>query len=106
MKLKTITLSFLLCSLPAIATHADVEKNWNKNCKKCHGDTGAGDTNIGEKLEIKDYTDAASLAEFSDEDLFVMTKDGVPDTKMRGYEKKLSDEEIQGLVEYMRSFSE
>lgn len=82
------------------------EKNWKRHCSKCHADDGSGDTRLGKRLEVIDYTDPESLKKFSDEELFDMTKDGVEDTKMPGYAKKLSDEEIHALVEYMRSFAE
>lgn len=82
-----------------------VKANWDRHCAKCHAEDGSGATKIGEKLEIKDYTDPAVMAEFSDEDLFNMTKDGVDGTKMKGYGKKLSDEEIHALVAYMRAMA-
>ena len=77
--------------------------NWARHCKKCHAEDGSGSTAIGKKLEIGDYTDPAVLGEFSDEELFEMTKNGVDDTKMSGYGEKLSDEEIHALVAYMRA---
>jgi mono/diheme cytochrome c family protein len=90
----------------AFADDSDPAKsNWDRHCKKCHGEDGAADTTLGKKLEIKDYTDAASLAELTDEDLFKMTKDGVDGTKMPGFAKKLSDEEIHALVVYMRAMA-
>jgi cytochrome c5 len=79
--------------------------NWDRHCAKCHAEDGSAATKLGEKLEIMDYTDPASLAELSDEDLFKMTKDGVEGTKMRGYGNKLSDEEITALVAYMRAMA-
>lgn len=99
--------SFVLTSVSGFADDSDpVKATWDKQCKKCHAEDGSGKTKLGEKLEIKDYTDPATLAEMSDEDLFNATKDGVEGTKMKGYEKKLSDEEIQALVVYMRAMSE
>ena len=94
---------FVLASLSGYAV--DAKAVWDKQCKKCHGEDGSGQTTLGKKLKIKDYTDAASLKEFSDEDLFKMTKDGVEKTKMAGYAKKCSDEEIQALVAYMRGMA-
>ncbi len=83
----------------------DAKAVWDKQCKKCHGEDGSAQTALGKKLEIRDYTDPASLKEFSDEQLFSMTKDGVPKTKMMAFGKKLSDEEIQALVVYMRDMA-
>ncbi|NDV63097.1 c-type cytochrome [Puniceicoccales bacterium CK1056] len=102
--LTLIAVSAFFLNLNLLGDDSDpVKANWDRHCKKCHAEDGSGATKIGEKLEIKDYTDAAVLAEFSDEDLFTMTKDGVDGTKMKGYGKKLSDDEITALVAYMRA---
>lgn len=102
-----IIASSLLCfHVGAFADGDDPAKaNWDSHCKKCHAEDGSGKTKLGEKLGIKDYTDAASLAEFTDEQLHAMTKDGVDGTKMPGFAKKLSDEEISALVVYMRNMA-
>ena len=98
--------SFALASLSGFADNCEEAKAiWDKQCKKCHAEDGSGKTKLGEKLEIKDYTDPASLAEWSDEDLFNATKDGVDGSKMKGYGDKLSDEEINALVAYMRAMA-
>jgi cytochrome c5 len=98
-------LTFTLASFSGFAGEEPAKGAWDKHCKKCHAEDGSGKTALGKKLKIKDYTDAASLAELSDEDLFKMTKDGVDGTKMTGYSKKLSDEEITALVAYMRAMA-
>ena len=59
---------------------------------------------MGQKLKIQDYTTAEFQDKYTDEELFNATKDGVPDSKMKGYGKKLSDEQINDLVVLMRSF--
>jgi cytochrome c5 len=98
--------TFALASFTGFADDSNpVKANWDSHCKKCHAEDGSGSTKIGQKLEIMDYTKAESLAEFSDEDLFKMTKDGVEGTKMKGYADKLSDEEIHALVAYMRAMA-
>jgi cytochrome c5 len=97
--------SFALASFSGYADADPAKAVWDKQCKKCHAEDGSGKTKLGEKLEIKDYTDPASLAEMSDEDLFNATKDGVEGTKMKGYSNKLSDEEIHALVAHMRAMA-
>lgn len=94
-----------LASLTGFADDSGAQAIWDKQCKKCHGADGSGDTPLGKKMELKDYTDAASLAELSDEDLFNMTKNGVEGTKMNGYGDKLSDDEIHQLVALMRGMA-
>src|SRR5580765_4757018 len=85
---------------------ADVKENYEKNCTKCHGADGKGDTKMGKKLEIKDYTDAKVQAAFTDEQATKAIKDGIKDgdkTKMKPAEG-LSDDEIKALVAQIRSF--
>ena len=93
-------------ALVVSASAADVKENWEKNCAKCHGPDGKGDTKMGKKLDIKDFTDAKVQASFKDEDLFKAIKEGVKDgdkTKMKAAEG-LSDEEMKALVAYVRAF--
>ena len=85
---------------------ADVKENWDKSCAKCHGPDGKGDTKMGKKLEIKDFTDAKYQASLKDEAMFKAIKEGVKDgekTRMKAVEG-LSDEEMKALVAYVRKF--
>lgn len=86
---------------------ADAAATWDKECAKCHGKDGSGDTAMGKKLKLKNYTDAAVQAGFTDEEAAAAIKDGIKEdgkTRMKGYGEKLSDEEIKGLVAHVRSF--
>ena len=88
------------------ASAADVKENWDKNCAKCHGPDGKGDTKMGKKLEIKDFTDAKVQAALKDDAMFKAIKEGVKDgekTRMKAVEG-LSDEEMKALVTYIRAF--
>ena len=85
---------------------ADAGELWTKNCAKCHGADGVGDTKMGKKLEIKDLTDAKYHASFTDEKAFKAIKEGIKDgdkTKMKAAEG-LSDDEVKALVAKTRSF--
>jgi len=86
------------------ASAADVKENWEKNCAKCHGPDGKGDTKMGKKLEIKDFTDAKYQASMKDEDMLKAMKEGVKDgekVRMKAAEG-LSDDEMKALVTYVR----
>ena len=61
---------------------ADVKENWDKNCAKCHGADGKGDTKMGKKLEIKDFTDAKYQASMKDEEMLKAMKDGVKESPL------------------------
>jgi mono/diheme cytochrome c family protein len=86
---------------------ADAKAIWEKDCAKCHGPDGQGKTKIGEKLGIKDFTQAKVQDAVKDEALAKAIKDGVKEgekTKMKGFGDTLSDEEIKALVKYVRAF--
>jgi cytochrome c553 len=88
------------------ASAADVKENWDKICAKCHGPEGKGDTKMGQKLGIKDLTDAKVQAEFKDEQAVKAVKEGIKDAdgkiKMKPVEG-LSDADINGLVAHVRT---
>ena len=86
---------------------ADVKENWEKNCAKCHGPDGKGDTKMGKKVDIKDLTDAKVQAKFTDAEAVKAIKEGIKgkdDAVVMKAVEGLSDEEIKGLVAYVRAF--
>jgi mono/diheme cytochrome c family protein len=86
---------------------ADAKENWDKNCTKCHGADGKGKTKMGEKLAVKDYTDAKVQDGLKDDVMTKAIKDGVKDgekTKMKGFGEALSDDEVKALVKFVRDF--
>lgn len=70
-----------------------------KKCKACHGIDGKGDTAYGQKIGVSDLTRTGLGAG----GIRKVIKSGVSGTKMRGYASKLSDEEIENLVAFIRS---
>jgi cytochrome c553 len=105
-KLKFIAAS-AVCLLAAMAQSADVKENWEKNCQKCHGPDGKGNTKMGRQSGVKDYTDPKVQAELNDEKAMKAIKEGIVEKdkkKMESYADKLSDDEIKALIGHMRSF--
>jgi cytochrome c6 len=106
MKYTAIVIAALTAA--AINVHAaDVKENWTQNCAKCHGADGKGDTKMGKKLDIKDFTDAAVQAKFTDEQMAKAIKEGVKDgdkSKMKAFGEVLSADEIKALVAHVRSY--
>jgi mono/diheme cytochrome c family protein len=105
-KLTVFNLALLLSS--AVCLHAaDAKETWDKNCAKCHGEDGKGKTKMGEKLGVKDYTDAKVQADFKDDSMAKAIKEGVKEkdsdkVKMKAFGDTLSDDEIKALVAYVR----
>src|SRR5512135_1754281 len=88
------------------ARAADAKEIYEKDCAKCHGVDGKGKTKMGEKLGVKDYTDAKVQADMKDDAMTKAVKEGIKDgdkTKMKGF-GDLTDDEVKGLVAYVRSF--
>src|SRR5215468_10561949 len=85
---------------------AEVKENWDKNCAKCHGPDGKGETKMGQKLGIKDLTDAKLQGELKDDQAFKAIKEGIKDNegkiKMKPAEG-LSDDDIKALVVHVRT---
>jgi cytochrome c6 len=104
---KAILVTVAACAAMVVsASAADVKENWEKSCAKCHGSDGKGDTKMGKKLEIKDFTDAKVQASLKDDAMLKAIKEGVKDgdkTRMKAAEG-LSDEEMKALVAYVRAF--
>ena len=88
------------------ARAADANETWSKTCAKCHGAEGKGDTKMGQKLEIKDLTDAKVQASFTDDQAVKAVKEGIKDSegkmRMKAIEG-LSDDEIKALVAKVRT---
>ena len=104
-KLIVIGTAFFLAGLIS-ASAADAKANWEKQCAKCHGAQGKGDTKMGQKLKVKDYSDPKVQAALKDDEMFKATKEGVKvdgKTVMKPAEG-LSDDEIKAQVALIRSF--
>jgi len=103
---KLTVLSLVLLVAGAVSLRAaDAKELWAKDCAKCHGEDGKGKTKMGEKVGVKDYTDAKVQAEMKDDKMAKTIKEGVKEddkTKMKGF-PDLSDDEVKSLVAYIRS---
>jgi mono/diheme cytochrome c family protein len=104
-RLLPLAIALLALSSTALLA-ADAKGIYDKQCAKCHGEDGKGKTKMGEKLGAKDYTDPKVQEALTDDAAFKAIKEGLKEdgkSLMRPTEG-VSDEEIKGLVAYMRSF--
>ena len=105
-KLIIVSVALLVASAVTVRA-ADAKELWEKTCTKCHGPDGKGQTVMGKKLNLKDYSDAKVQDGMKDEAMTKAIKDGVKDgekTKMKGFGETLSDDEIKALVKFVRDF--
>jgi len=76
---------------------ADVFKS---KCASCHGADGKGDTPAGKKMNVKDLA-SDDVQKQSDADLAAVIEKGKK--PMPGYEGKVTKEQIDGLVKWIRT---
>ena len=108
MKKSTILVLAVMSAAVASISAADVQENWTKHCASCHGKDGKGDTKAGKKAEVKDLTDGAYQASFTDEQILKQIKEGMKDKsgkeRMKPFADKLNDDEVKALVAHVRAF--
>lgn len=106
MKLRNTLLVTTTLALAAVASAATAQENWDLHCAKCHAADGSGSTKIGIKLKLKDYTKAELQAAFTDAEALDAIRDGVKNEAgkmtMNPYAEKLTPEEMQALVPFVR----
>jgi mono/diheme cytochrome c family protein len=90
---------------PSPESMARAKKLFGYDCTMCHGENGDGKGDLAGDFKNKprDYTDPASLKEFTDAQLFTIIKDGKGDMPPEG--KRAKPDDIWGLVNYVRSFA-
>ncbi|HEU5069983.1 MAG TPA: cytochrome c [Verrucomicrobiae bacterium] len=107
MKRKLLLGLALLVVTAVCATAEDAKALYEKGCQKCHGADGKGQTKMGQKMGAKDYTDAKVQEALTDAAATKAIKEGLKDKDGKILMKPaedLSDADIKGLVEHMRSF--
>jgi mono/diheme cytochrome c family protein len=101
--MKRLTLVMALCL--ASGAHAeDAGELWKARCKSCHGEDGKAKTKMGQKESIVDLTQPAWQKAQTDADIRETIAEGSPrNTKMKPYKDKLTSQQIDSLVGYIRT---
>jgi mono/diheme cytochrome c family protein len=93
--------------LPLAAGASTPQQIWEDQCVGCHGANGDGKTKEGIKLRIKDYTDSAMQAAFTDSgllrNLLLGVSARVDGDRMPSYKDKLTIAEAKELVAFIRT---
>ena len=83
------------------------KKLFDAQCASCHGTAGKGDGKGGAALNPKpsDLTDTEWKHGNSDGAVFVVVRDGIEKTGMRGYASRMTTNDIWHIVNYVRTLS-
>ncbi len=93
-----------LCLAATSAGAQDAAALWKEKCQSCHGEDGRAKTNAGKKEGIVDMTQPAWQKAETDADIREYIADGSPrNRKMKAYKDKLTPEQIDSLVAYIRT---
>jgi cytochrome c553 len=104
---KTLIVTIAITSALNLSSGAEPAELWGKHCASCHGKDGRGQTKMGAKAGVKDYTDAKIQDAMKDDVAFKAVKDGLKEKDkelMKPFAEKLADDEIKSLIAYMRTF--
>src|SRR5574341_73296 len=104
-KVFTIALSLLAASALAVSA-GDAKELYEKNCSKCHGPDGKGETKMGKKMGVRDLSDAKVQAEIKDDGAFKAIKEGIKkdDKTLMKPAEGMTDDDIKALVSLVRTF--
>ena len=104
-----LLVAVLFCLGLATVCFADNSQDiWTKQCVKCHGTDGKGQTPMGKKLHLLDFTDAKVKAELKDEEMFKAIKEGRKTKEGNSLMKPAqdaTDEDITALVKLIRGLN-
>jgi len=99
-------ISFAGCALVfllSISTRADDSASvFNAKCAMCHGADGSGNTPAGKAMKARDFASPEVQSE-TDAQLSEIVTNGK--NKMPAYKGKLTDDQIKGLVAYIRELA-
>jgi cytochrome c6 len=83
-------------------TRADGAGDFKAKCAMCHGADGGGNTAAGKAMKVRDLSspDVQGQTDAQISDIVSNGKD-----KMPAYKGKLTDDQIKGLVAYIRTLA-
>ncbi len=79
-----------------IPSAIDANELYATNCAACHGENRQGVSGLGDAM-IPEH-----LADDSDAEIKETILDGIPDTAMPGFQGRLSSEEIDALLQFIK----
>ena len=99
-----IALATTLTAVAAMA--ADGKALYEKDCSKCHGADGKGNTKMGQKVGARDYSNPKTWEGLTDATAVKAVKEGVKDKEGKVVMKPVegvTDADAKAMVEHMKT---
>ena len=95
----------MVLATPSVAgaTDAKIVRLYKTKCATCHGKDGKGQTTQGTKLKVRDMT-TADFQKGTDAQWSTSILEGIKDKKKPAMKSKLTSEEVDVLIQYVRTF--
>ena len=106
MILRTHIIALLTLSFASTAWADSAEEIWKGKgkCFECHGSDGRGKTKVGKKEKIPDLTSPKWKSKHTDAQIKDTITNGSEDNpKMKPFKDKLTPEEIDSMVTFVRN---
>ena len=97
---RTLPVLAILLLVPTWSIAESAAETYKTTCAMCHGPAGKGDTALGQNLHAKDLT-SDEVQKQSDQELSTIIVKGKEN--MPGFECRLTQAQINGLVKFIRS---
>ena len=95
----------LLLAAPASSARADGKELYEKNCAKCHGQTGMADTKTGKAAKAKKFKGDEKLLVDDVADVVVKSVRDPEKKKHREVGKKVTDADLATIAVYVKALA-
>jgi cytochrome c len=106
MIIKAAVLAIALTVTATTLVAADGKALYEKDCAKCHGAEGKGNTKMGQRSGARDYSNPKTWERLTDGAAAKAIKEGVKDKEGKMVMKPaegVTDAEAKAMVEYMKT---
>ena len=90
---------------PVGTAASGIQEIYARKCVLCHAEDGTGNTKKGKQLRVPDFTSAKWQNHTRDDEIIEIIEKGNQKRKMPAFQDKLTPEQIQALVPYLRGFA-